>query len=113
MPTVEGLRFAYALHELPAGRWGFRRWRWEVWHGPSLLAAGWRATRRQAERAVVGYASSHAHRLFGLRAPATLRDGAFRPGCAVELKIGAVRLVLVPRPVAEEQRRAALSRPAA
>ena len=45
MPTVEGLVFAYALYPLPPGRLPFRRWRWELWHGANLVAAGWRLAR--------------------------------------------------------------------
>ena len=39
MPTVEGLQFAYALYALPPGRLPFGRWRWELWHGASMVAA--------------------------------------------------------------------------
>ena len=52
MPTVEGLRFGYALYPLPPGRLPFRRWRWELWHGATLVAAGWRLSRPQAGRAL-------------------------------------------------------------
>ena len=37
MPTVEGLQFAYALHPVPPGRLPFRRWRWELWHGSTMV----------------------------------------------------------------------------
>ena len=42
----------YALHELPAGRHPFRRWRFELWHGPRLLATGWRTSEPHARRAL-------------------------------------------------------------
>ena len=70
MPTFEGLEFRYALHPLPPGRLPFRRWRWELWHGPRMLAAGWRVTERDAGRAICKYAATYAHRLFGLPEPA-------------------------------------------
>src|SRR5256885_14294148 len=69
MPTVEGLEFRYALHVLPPGRFPFRRWRWELWHGPQMLAAGWRGSERDAGRALCSHAANFAHRLLGLPAP--------------------------------------------
>ena len=36
---IEGIRFGYLLHPLPAGRFGFRRWRYELWHGNHMHAA--------------------------------------------------------------------------
>ncbi len=100
MPTVEGLQFAYALHELPPGRFPFRRWRWELWHGERLIAAGWRITRADAARALRIHAAEFGHRLFGLPAPA--RDaqsgrGDLLPGRAERLSIGPVTAVLLPR----------------
>src|SRR6187431_2040273 len=59
MPTVEGLVFAYSLYALPPGRLPFRRWRWELWHGANLLAAGWRLSRPDAGRALRLYAAAH------------------------------------------------------
>ncbi|MEA2444231.1 MAG: hypothetical protein QOJ12_1523, partial [Thermoleophilales bacterium] len=44
--------FEYSLSELPPGRVGFRRWRWELWHGAVLLASGWRLSARDARRAL-------------------------------------------------------------
>jgi hypothetical protein len=99
MPTVEGLTLAYALYVLPPGRFPFRRWRWELWHGARLVAAGWRTSRPQAERALRAYAGDFGHTLFGLRPPvpeATARD-AFRPGASVRVEAGPVALRLVPR----------------
>ena len=41
-PTMtEPIELNYQLRLLPPGRISFRRWRWELWHGPQLLAAGW------------------------------------------------------------------------
>ena len=99
MPTVQGLEFAYSLYLLPAGRFPFRRWKWELWHGANLLAAGWRLSRPDAGRALRLHAADHAHRLFGLPAPP--RDertarGDLRPGSAERVAIGAITARLVP-----------------
>jgi hypothetical protein len=100
VPTVEGLQFSYALHALEAGRLPFRRWRWELWHGATLVAAGWRLSRPQAGRALRLNAAEFGHRLFGLPAPAR-EDGAghgdLRPGSAERLAIGPITCLLVPR----------------
>jgi hypothetical protein len=88
----------YALHPLPPGRHGFRRWRWELWHGAQLLATGWRTSERLAERALRTYASRFAHRALGLhplRPEAALVAGTF--GGVATLDCGAVRCTLVPR----------------
>ena len=69
MPTVHGLEFSYSLYLLPPGRMPFRRWRWELWHGPQLVAAGWRLGRPEAGRALRVYAAEHGHKLFGLPVP--------------------------------------------
>jgi len=99
VPTVEGLQFGYALHELPPGKLPFRRWRWELWHGSTLVAAGWRITRPQAGRALRHSAAEFGHRLFGLRPPP--RDAVagddLRPGTAERLAIGPITCLLVPR----------------
>lgn len=98
MPVVEGLSFGYALHELPPGRLPFRRWRWELWHGLRLEAAGWRLSERDAARALRVHASRVGHRLFGLRAPDDDGAGAppLRPGAAVRVRHGAIAFSLVP-----------------
>ena len=100
VPTVEGLQFAYALYPLPPGRLPFGRWRWELWHGATLVAAGWRLSRPQAGRALRLHAAAFGHRLFGLPAPA--RDegaaaGDLRPGTTERLVIGHIACALVPR----------------
>src|SRR3954468_10190655 len=99
MPTVEGLDFRYALHLLPPGRFPFRRWRWELWHGPRMLAAGWRGSERDAGRAICTYAARVRHRLFGLPAPPrdAHRDESISPGATRRLALGPVTCVLVPR----------------
>ncbi len=100
MPTVEGLQFAYALHPLPPGRMPFKRWRWELWHGATLVAAGWRLSRPQASRALRVHAAEFGHKLFGLPIPP--RDpasglGDLPPGTAERLAIGSITCMLVPR----------------
>jgi hypothetical protein len=100
VPTVQGLEFAYALHHLPPGRFPLHRWRWELWHGSNLVAAGWRLSRADAGRALRVQAAEFGHRLFGLPAPP--RDpragrGDLRPGATERLAIGAISCVLVPR----------------
>lgn len=98
MPTVEGLQFSYALHPLPPGRLPFRRWRWELWHGARLVAAGWRISRPQAARALRVHAADFGHRLFGLPAPEPRAPAAdLRPGAAERLSIGSITYRLVPR----------------
>jgi hypothetical protein len=105
MPTVEGLEFAYALYPLPAGRVPFRRWRWELWHGANLLAAGWRLGRPDAGRALRVHAAEFGHRLFGLTAPAREEMSDRRdllPGTAERLAVGAISCMLVPRALERE-----------
>lgn len=104
MPTVEGLQFAYALHPLPPGGFGFRRWRWELWHGARMVAAGWRVSRRDAERALQKYALRAGHELFGLKgAPTHVAEPAeMRPGATVRVERGPVVLTLVPRALLEQ-----------
>src|ERR671923_2182369 len=112
MPTVLGLELAYALYILPPGRLPFRRWRWELWHGATLIAAGWRLSRPQAGRALRLSAAEFGHRLFGLPAPSredAAGRGDLRPGSAERLAIGPITCLLVPR--ALEQPMAAASRP--
>ena len=100
VPTIEGLQFAYALYQLPPGRLPFRRWRFELWHGANLVAAGWRLARPDAGRALRVHAAEFGHRLFGLpvppRDPSTGR-GDLWPGTAERLAIGAISCTLVPR----------------
>jgi len=112
VPTVEGLEFAYALHPLAPGRLPFRRWRWELWHGPELVAAGWRLSRPEAGRALRLHAAEFGHRLFGLPAPprdARRAGGDLRPGTSERVALGAVTCMLVPRAL-ERPALAALAR---
>ena len=102
MPTVEGLQFQYVLQPLPPGGWGFRRFGWQLWHGPRLEAAGWRLSERDAQRALRQHASRVGHRIFGLREPDRLADQGFRPGAVVRVEHGAVSCTLVPRALADQ-----------
>lgn len=91
---------AYELRVLPPGRVPFWRWRWELWHGPRLLATGWRTSEPHAERALRAAASRFAHRVLGLhplRPEATSVPGGFRTGAAMRVDCGAVSCRLVPR----------------
>ena len=99
VPNVEGLSFSYVLHEMPRGRFPFRRWRFELWHGARLEAAGWRTTERDAAGALRRHGSRVGHAMFGLRAPdgGAVPGGAFTPGAAVRVEHGAVAFALVPR----------------
>lgn len=97
---TDPVELTYVLHLLPRGRIAFRRWRWELWHGPRLLAAGWRLSPLQAQRALGSYAFRYVHRLHGLH---PLRvDGTPTPettwyGRPVALDWGQLRAVLSPR----------------
>ena len=105
MPIVEGLSFSYVIHELPRDRLPFRRWRFELWHGARLEAAGWRTTERDASRALRKHGSRVAHGMFGLRPPATSPRPLprFRPGAAVRVQHSGDRLR--PRAAASSRRR--------
>ena len=98
MAIVEGLSFTYVVHELPRDRLPFRRWRFELWHGARLEAAGWRTSERDALRALHKHGSRVAHRIFGLRPPADAPGAAgLRPGASVRVLHGGIAFKLVPR----------------
>ena len=94
----DALAFEYALRELPLGRFTFRRWRWELWHGAVLRASGWRTSPAHAERALRTAASYWAHQAVGLHAlrPDQARSRG-RFGSIVHVDCGAVACVLRPR----------------
>ena len=97
---IDPIELSYALCLLPAGGVTFRRWRWELWHGPRLLAAGWRLNPLHAQRALRTHAMRYAHRLHGLhllRPDAGDASEAVWPGRPIALESGAVRVLLVPR----------------
>lgn len=99
---VEPLELDYVLHPLPVSRIAFRRWRWELWHGQQLLAAGWRLNVLHAQRALRAHAVRYAHRRRGVHA---LRPEAAQPnetvwgGRRVAVDWGDLRVVLTPRVV--------------
>src|SRR4051794_41516171 len=99
MAIVEGLSFSYVLHELPRDRLPFRRWRFELWHGARLEAAGWRMSERDALRALHKHGSRVAHSMFGLRPPGDLPGGlALPPGAAGRAIHRGIAFPLVPPP---------------
>ena len=97
MPAIS---FEYELETLPPGRVGFRRWRWRLWHGASLLASGWRTSSLSAERALQAAASRRVHELLGVRALRPERAHAldrFAAGAAVRVDCGPATCLLAPR----------------
>jgi hypothetical protein len=96
--------FEYQLRPLPPGRFGFRRWRYELWHGALLVATGWRTAPGDAERALRAAASRRAHQLAGLHVlhpdSAQALDRFF-PGAVVRLDCGALTCILAPRGLAD------------
>jgi hypothetical protein len=93
-------RFEYAVEPLPPGRVGFRRWRWQLWHGAVLLASGWRLSPRDAERALFKAAARRAHELLGvhaLRLDIAEPRERFFPGASVTVACGAATCVIAPR----------------
>jgi hypothetical protein len=93
--------FLYAVEPLPPGRLPFHRWRWELWQGAWMLAAGWCTAPAQAERALLRAASRRVHELRGVRALRPDRaeplDGAPGRGRTTRVDTGAGVCVLVPR----------------
>ena len=93
----------YVITMLPPGRFPFRRWRWELWSGPQLLATGWRVNVRHAQRALRAYASRYVHRLHGLH---PLRPDTGHPfegewrGREITVQLGDLQVVLTPRSAA-------------
>jgi hypothetical protein len=64
---TEPIGLNYDLRLLPRGRVSFRRWHWELWHGATLLAAGWRLHPLQAQRSIRIHAVRYANRVNGVR----------------------------------------------
>jgi hypothetical protein len=92
--------FEYDLRLLPRGRFTFRRWRFELWHGAVLRAAGWRTSPREAERALRTAAAYWAQDAAGVRPPRPDRARAldrFALGATVRIDCGPVACVLTPR----------------
>ena len=100
MEAATELKFEYEIATLPPGRFGFRRWRWRLWHGAALLASGWRTTPAHAERALAAAASRRVHQLLGVHALRPDRAQAldrFSAGGAVRVDCGTATCVLAPR----------------
>ena len=78
---------------------GRRRWRWELWDGPTLAAAGWHVTPHNAELAVRVAAATRAHERLGVRVlrPALRRAIAGAGHRAMAIELGAVRFLLARR----------------
>jgi hypothetical protein len=97
---IEPIELTYELYLLPGGRIAFRRWRFELWNGPQLLAAGWRLSAQHAQRAIGSHALRYAHRVHGLHPlrPDLGVDADSNWGRrAVALQSGDVRVTLTPR----------------
>lgn len=97
---IEPIELTYELHLLPRGRMPFRRWRYELWHGPQLLAAGWRLSALHAQRAVGSHAIGYAHRVHGLHLLHPDRVSSQETpwtGERVALQSGDLRVMLTPR----------------
>jgi hypothetical protein len=91
--------FSYLIEPLPPSPLG-RRWRWQLYRGERMLAAGWHYGERQALGALRTAASRSAHELAGLTALRPERattDRRFFPGATVHVVSGALRCVLTPR----------------
>ncbi len=89
----------YALHLVPPGRFPFRRWRFELWHGPRLLTTGWRTSEEHAERTLRTTAARVAHRLQGLhllRPDSATLSRPLRHGATAHVECGSVSCRLVP-----------------
>jgi hypothetical protein len=86
--------FQYAVEPLR----GRRRWRWELWDGSTLLAAGWHPSSRHAELAVRTAAATRAHERLGLRVlrPA-IKRALQAAGRGPEYRLGPVGYVLESR----------------
>jgi hypothetical protein len=97
---TDPIELNYVLDLLPPGRFPFQRWRWELWNGGQMLAAGWRLNPLGAQRALRLRALRHAHRVHGLH-PLHLEAGSGEelkwPAAPVTIDWGELRVVLTPR----------------
>jgi len=101
--TTEPPVYSYTVEPMPPSRLG-RRWRWDLFRGDRLLAAGWRLSERAALRGVRAAAARAAHEAAGVRLlrpdRAWPEDVTFKVGMSIHLGAGAVSCVLVPREIA-------------
>jgi hypothetical protein len=91
--------YSYTVEPMPPSRLG-RRWRWTLFRGERLLAAGWRLSERAALQGIRTAAARSAHEATGLRALRPERvwpDAGFRAGMTVRCEAGTVACVLAPR----------------
>ena len=96
---VEPTLYSYTVEPMPPSRLG-RRWRWTLFFGDRLLAAGWRLSERAALHGIRTAAARAAHEAAGLRVLRPERvwpDTSFRVGMTARLQAGAVACVLAPR----------------
>jgi hypothetical protein len=91
--------FQYEMRLLPRGRFTFRRWRYELWHGAVLRSSGWRMSPRDAERALRTAAAYWTHQALGLpgRPERARALDQFVLGGTVRIECGGVGCVLRPR----------------
>ncbi len=97
---MEAPPLLYLLEVMPPGPFPFRRWRWELWSGPTLLASGWRTSERHAERALRVMAARIAHAKLGLhllRPEEAAATGSLTGGGPTRVTCGAVTCMLLPR----------------
>jgi hypothetical protein len=97
---MEGPTLLYLLELMPPGRFPFRRSRWELWSGPTLLASGWRTSERHAERALRTAAARVAHARLGLhplRPEDAAATGSFSGGGPTRVECGGVSCLVLPR----------------
>ena len=94
--------YTYTVEPMPPSRLG-RRWRWTLFRGDRLLAAGWRLSERAALHGIRTAVARAAHEAAGLRVVRPERvwpDPGFRPGMTARLQAGVVACVLAPRELA-------------
>ena len=101
--------FQYVVEPLPPSRVG-RRWRWQLWRGERLVAAGWNIGERPAHTALGRAASRAAHELAGvipLRPERTIADPPRFAGTRVRVAGEAAGCLLVPRALERREAEAA------
>jgi hypothetical protein len=101
--TIEPVELTYELELLPPGRIPFRRWRWALWHGTQLLAAGWRGGAPHAQGALRVHALRYVHRLHGLhplRVDQVAATETRWTGGPIAVEWGDLRVLLKPRALA-------------
>ena len=98
--------FEYAIETLPASRLG-RRWRWELWSGAALLAAGWNLSPRRAEQAVRAAALRRVHQGRGVVPLPSALQGPLHSGTLVDRAGTALCVLRMREPSLGAARRAA------